>query len=221
MTERTPPPALLAKITADLRPVKPVRSAEKRGLAVLAIAAVTAAILLSILGMRRDLESFASPWFLTMLVMRVGAGTLLVLLALKDAIPGARSIGTAMKIAAAFGAIVLFTMPAVFAWTLKANEGTIGPPLCYPSILVVAIPSFAGLLWLLMRAYPLHPLRTAALAGLGTGILAEAAQFVACSNASPAHGAIIHGGAAVTIAGFGAVAGAIIALRRRRALSFS
>jgi len=219
MTQHTPPPDLLAKITADLRPVKPVRSAETRGIVVLAIAAIAAAILLSAIGMRHDLASFTSPWFLTMVLMRIVAGTLLVLLALKDAIPGTSGIGAAMKPAATFGAIVLFALPAVFALTQPSTEGPMGPRVCYLLILLVAAPSFSGLLWLLMRAYPLHPLRTAALAGLGSGILAEAAQFVACSNSSPVHGAIVHGGAAATIAVFGAVAGAIMAQRRGPAFS--
>jgi len=212
---------LMSRIAADLRPVRPVRSAETRSAAVLALAAIAGALLLATIGMRHDLASFASPWFVAMLLARVAAGALLIFLALKDAIPASGTVGTVMKTAAAFGVVVLLALPPLYAWCVGSSSTSVGPMFCYPLILAVALPSFAGLLWLLLRAYPLHPLRTAALAGLGSGILAEAALFVACSNSAAAHGSLVHGGAGVTIAIFGAVAGWLIAVRRRRELGIS
>jgi hypothetical protein len=214
------PPALAARIAGDLRPVRPVRSAETRSVAVIAIAAIAAAILVWAIGMRHDLRSFASPWFLAMLLARIAAGALLIVLALQDAIPGTQGIGARMKIAAVFGVAAVLALPPLFAASLAPTPGVVGPSFCFPLIIAVALPSFVGLLWLLLRAYPLHPLRTAAAAGLGSGVLAEAAQFVACSNANAAHGSLVHGGAAITLAVLGGVAGWIIAARRRRELSF-
>jgi hypothetical protein len=218
--ERALPPLLAAKIAGDLRPVRPVRSAETRGIAVIAIAAIAGAVLLWAIGMRHDLRSFASPWFLAMLLARIAAGSLLVLIALKDAVPGTHGIDARMKIAAVLGVAAVLALPPLFASTLESTPGVVGPSFCFPLILAVAIPSFVGLLWLLLRAYPLHPLRTGAVAGLGSGVLAEAAQFVACSNANAAHGSLVHGGAAITLAILGGVAGWIITARRRRELSF-
>lgn len=219
MNERTLPPALAAKIAADLQPVRPVRSAETRSIAIIAIAAIAAAILLSAIGMRKDLHSFASPWFIAMIVARIAGGALLVLLALKNAIPGTEGVGAVMKIATVFGVAVLFALPSLFAPPVVTPEG-IGPGFCLPLIIAVALPSFGGLLWLLMRAYPLHPLRTAALAGLGSGILAEAAQFTACSNSGAVHGTLMHGGGTLAMAILGAISGAVIAAKRRRELTF-
>jgi hypothetical protein len=219
VNDRTLPPALAARIAADLRPVRPVRSAETRSIAVITVAAIAAAILLSAIGMRKDLQSFASPWFIAMVVARIAGGALLVLLALKDAIPGTEGVGSVMKIATVFGVAVLFALPSLFAPPVVAAEG-LGPGFCLPLIVIVALPSFAGLLWLLMRAYPLHPLRTGLLAGLGSGILAEAAQFTACSNSGAAHGTFMHGGGALTMAILGTLAGVVIVARRRRELTF-
>jgi hypothetical protein len=212
---------LMSRIAADLRPVRPVHSAKTRSAAVLAIAAIAGALLLATIGMRHDLASFASAWFVAMLLARVAVGALLIFLALKDAIPASGTFGAMMKIAAAFGVVVLLVAPPLYAWSVGSSSTSVGPMFCYPLILAVAFPSFVGLLILLMRAYPLHPLRTAALAGLGSGILAEAALFVACSNSAAMHGSLVHGGAGVTIAIFGAIAGWLIAVRRRRELPVS
>ncbi|HEX7153214.1 MAG TPA: NrsF family protein [Thermoanaerobaculia bacterium] len=209
MSERREVPASLM-MKLDFAPVRPLPRAEVRFgvVAVLALAA-GAAMLLS-LGARTD-TPLTSPLFLAMLLARVAAGVLLALLALRDAIPGSRPLGGAMAATVAFGAFVLFVLPIVFT----PGPAPFGPGFCFPLIVAVALPSFVALLWLLRRAYPLHPVRAAALAGLGSGLLSEAAQFVACSNAGAVHGSVVHGGAAVSVALAGAVVGWLLARGER------
>ncbi|HEX9983277.1 MAG TPA: NrsF family protein [Thermoanaerobaculia bacterium] len=211
---REVPAALAARISADLAPVRPLPRAEMRFGVVALLATLAAALMLFALGMRRDMP-FTSPVFLIMLAIRIEAGALLAILALRESIPGRHARLDTKATTVLFALAVLFLFPRF----LTGPPSPAGPGFCFPVIVLVALPSFAALLWLLARAYPLHPVRTGAIAGLGSGLLAEAAQFIACSNSGYMHASVIHGGAAVSMAICGLLGGWLLEIRRRRQFS--
>jgi hypothetical protein len=211
---REVPAALAARIAADLAPVRPLPRAELRFGVVALLATLTAAVLLFVIGTRRDMP-LTSPVFLIMLAIRIEAGALLAIVALRESIPGRRARLDTKGSTVLFALAVLFLFPRF----LTGPPAPAGPGFCFPLIVLVALPSFAALLWLLARAYPLHPIRTGAIAGLGSGLLAEAAQFVACSNSGYMHASVVHGGAAVSMALVGVLGGWLMDIRRRRELS--
>lgn len=217
----TVPDTLLAKVTADLRPVRPVWSYPVRAAAVVVLAALAGTSLVMALGMRDDLGPLGSPSFVGVVAVRLLAGALLVWLALRESEPTGPRSEVGVRGAVVLGVILFLALPFAFAGMHDVPPaGTVlGPWICVPRILGVAIPSFLALFWFLSSAYPLHPLRTSALAALGSGILAEAAQFVTCPNADPLHSTLGHGGAVLILAAAGALGGWRIARRRRQELS--
>ncbi len=216
------PPALAAKIFRDLRPVRPVLRSDVRAMAIGAVALLAAVLLLAVSDVRSDFATLPSIAFFGMLTARIAAGLLLVSCALKESVPSAASSAPARALAIGSGLAVLFILPGIFAQILGGSSA--GNPLggwaCFGFVLAVAIPSFIGLVVLMTRAYPLRPLLAGLLAGLGSGALAEAAQFVGCSDTHPLHGWVVHGGAALTVALCGVMAGLLIHLSRRRDFSF-
>jgi len=219
---REVPQALLERIRGDLQPIRPVLRPQTRAVVVALLAVIAAIVLLSIHGARQDLPSLASPMFLGMLAARIAAGSFLIFVALRDAMPAGRAGPAAVSTALAAGVAVLFLLPPVYASILVLDSSRIhvGSGFCYALVLGTAAVPFVIVYWLITRAYPLSPLRAGLLAGLGSGVLAEAAQFVACSNARPAHTMLFHGGGALTVALAGLLGGLALSLRRRREMSF-
>lgn len=215
------PDTLFAKITADLRPVRPVWSHPVRAAAVVVLAALAGTSLVMALGLRADLGPLGTPSFVGVVAVRLLAGALLIWLALREAVPTGRTSEVGSRGAVVLGVLLFLAFPFVFAgmYDVPPAGTTVGPWICVPRILGVAVPAFVALLWFLSSAYPLHPLRTSALAALGSGILAEAAQFVTCPNADPLHSMLCHGGAVLALAVAGVLGGWRMASRRRQELS--
>lgn len=211
------PDALARAVFSDFRPVRPVLRSETRMVIVSALAAAAAALLVAQLGMRHDVSLLPKLAFVSMLMVRVAAGLSLILLALREAIPSAGVSDRRRTLFAVIGLSMLIALPEMFSLLIGARQNGIiaGPWFCFPLVVAVSVPSFLGMLVLLSRAWPVRPVQTGFLAGLGSGILAEAAQFVVCANADPVHGGAVHGGAAISVALLGALAGLMLERNRR------
>ncbi|HVS33828.1 MAG TPA: NrsF family protein [Thermoanaerobaculia bacterium] len=207
--------ALASKIVGDLGAIRPLLPPEARTLVVALLAASAATTVLLVLGLRTDIHTLPSGIFLSLLAARIAVGLALILFALREAIPAATPHPGARAVAIASGFGALFFFPHLFAWIAEAREA-VSSAVCITGMLAVSLPSLAITFWLIGRGYAFHPVHSGVLAGLGSGVLAEAAQFLVCPGTSPFHGCAVHGGAAIGTAACGAFIGWLIATRRRR-----
>ncbi|MBP7149062.1 MAG: DUF1109 family protein [Acidobacteria bacterium] len=212
------PPRVLreAAARAAARPVRPLLAPAARAALVLAVALASAAALVAILG-PRDNAGWLGPLLLAApSLLLLAAAAALVGLALREAIPGRAAPGAA-RIAALAGVPLL--VAALAEWVAAATRAGLGGPAplaCYPVALAGAAPASALLLVLLARAYPTRPAATAAIGGLGTGLVAAAALHLACPQPAFAHVFFVHGGAVFTLAlAAAAVAAALTRADRR------
>ena len=203
------PEALASRIFIDFQPVRPVLPIRARALIVIAIAVIAAAGLLAANGLRADLAALPADMFAGMVMIRILLGVSLIGLALGEAIPAGGHTARWRSAWLTAGVGGLFVLPAVFAALIgsRSHDATLGPWFCFPFIIAVSVPSFIVVNVLLRRGYALCPIRAGLIAGLGTGILAEAAQFAACANSAVGHQWLMHGGAVVSLAALGAIVG--------------
>lgn len=163
--------ALIARLSAQLRPVTRLAPPWQRA-AVWLAAAVWIGLLLSLFAdwgaLRIRLMAAPDMW-----MSLLGAALTAVLAgvaALQTAIPGRPA------------AWALLPLPALALWVGASTAGclrlspigavvpeaTLHPMLCMEFLLLVSLPLTLLLTWLLMRAFPLRPGLTAALAGLAS-----------------------------------------------------
>lgn len=203
------PEALASRIFIDFQPVRPLLPIRTRALIVIAIAVMAAAALLASNGPRADLTTLPADMFAGMVMIRTFLGVSLIGLALGEAVPAGAQTARWRSAWLTAGIGGLFVLPAGFAALIgsRSHEATPGPWFCFPFIIAVSVPSFIVVNLLLRRGYAFHPIRAGLIAGLGTGILAEAAQFAACANSAVGHQWLMHGGAVLSLAALGAIAG--------------
>jgi hypothetical protein len=214
------PGALAREIDRDLRPVRPLFRFELRAALLALVALSCGALLLLLHGLRTDLSRLPMAAVLSVFLLRTAAGMALLFLAMREAVPAAGWTDRGRGIAGIAAATALLVLPEVFARAMDLGGiSRVAPLLCFPLVVLVALPSFVVSVILLRRAWPLRPVMTSALAGLGNGMLAGAAMFIACDNASAAHAWATHESAAIAVALLGALAGWGIGVQRaRRAL---
>lgn len=179
---------------------------------VLTLAALAAMIFLSAGGIRADLDQLELA-FPLLLALRWILGMSLIAAALREGVPSAgypRSLTSAMII---LSAGLLVVLPMAQASRAEEIPFHISQMRCFLAEMIIALPAFAVGYWLLARAYPLRPLVAAIAAGLGVGLIADAALFAHCAIDQPLHVALAHEGAVLTIALIGALLG--VSLRPR------
>jgi hypothetical protein len=210
--ERSLPPALAEAIRRDLHPVRPLMPPSARAAIIIVLAAVAAVALLVTHGLREDMDTIPAPVFWIPFILRLGAGAILVAFAAREAVP---SLGPARpaRIAAFAGALALLViLPEAFARAVgvpRMSPRSIDL-VCYEIEMAVAAPAFLLACWLVMRGYAVRPLFAMTAAGIGVGLLADAALFAACPIDNSTHWMLAHSGAVVTYAVFGAMAGFVI-----------
>ncbi len=165
------PDALIARLSADLRPVRRLAPAWQRAALWLAAVLWIGALLSTFTNwsaLRERLMGAPDMWLaqLGAVLTAVCAG----IAALQIAVPG-RSARWA-----------LLPVPAVVLWIAASTEGclrlvpvaatVVEPPMhpmaCLRVLLLISLPLTLLLTWQLMRAYPLRPALTAALGGLAS-----------------------------------------------------
>lgn len=201
-----PHPSLMDEVRKDLRPVRPFLSPSRRSILVLAIAGLGALMFLATAGVRSDLAGLGAA-FPVLLALRWILGMALVAAALREAVPSAgypRVLANAILLTSAALLVALPMGQASRAENLPFSSSQMR---CFVFELIIALPAFAFSYWLLARAYPLRPMIAAAAAGLGVGLIADAALFAHCAIDQPIHVALAHEGAVVTIALIGALLG--------------
>lgn len=217
---RLPPQALREALRRDRRPVRPLFSPAVRTLAVLLAAFAAAALLIALAGMRGD-RPLLDPWLLwAPAVLRMLAGVALILLALREGVPGSGAPAV-VRYSSLPGAAILLALLA--EWMALRGGDTSPPGLwaqvrstlgCYPREILLAIPAIFVFAWLLARAYPLRPVFAATAGATGAGLVADAALHLVCPITTVSHTLLVHGGAVASVAAVAALIGRLAARRR-------
>jgi hypothetical protein len=197
MNEPTPngrievPPALRSIIEHDLQPVTPLPAPTIRTLPFvpIAVAQLVAAVLA--FGLRLDAPQlgFGLTWGASLLQLLLSL--LLIVLALREAIPGTTLSRHALVVA--FGA-GLAAVLGITWWTWTLSPTTVEPRaaiivwrICLGGTILLALPVLALAGWLVASAFPLRPRLAGALCGLGAGLMADAGWRLFCHYSDPAH----------------------------------
>jgi len=213
------PEALRRALDADHRAVRPLRPAWVRALWVTLWAAVALAVLPLAIGMRADIASlgFALSWGAAVLECLAGLG--LVVLALREAVPGSGVTRPAGSAALAGGVVAVFLV-AGLSWLQRGRPAGSFPPAgahCFPMESTLALPALALTMLLVSRAYAVRARWAGALGGAGAGVVTDGIWHLICPHADLSHVLVWHGGAVLALAAIGWLAGSTVeGIRRRR-----
>jgi hypothetical protein len=212
MVESNIPLSLLRRVRADLKPVRPLSSPAHRLLALMPLALFLFFGPPMHYGWRENFPLLPSwtSWGLS--ALESIAGLALLLLALRQAVPGlaVRSRWMWMALAGAsllFASVTLTTahvLPTPLenssSWSRLAWE-------CVFMELPFALPSLSLSAWLIGRALPTSPALTGGAYGLSIGLMTDAGLRLFCEIDEPLHVLAAHGGVIL----LGAVGGALTA----------
>jgi hypothetical protein len=198
---------LRAKIAADLSPVRPLAPPAWRVLPVVPLAVVLLAAAPLTFNFR-DVAALGWGWSWSASIVQTLAGLGLIALALRQAVPGRESRGSTLALAAA-GVALLFAVVTAGTWRASPVELTRGwwsiGAICAVSSATSALPVVMLAAVLVIRAFPLQPLVTGALAGLGAGLIADSGWRLFCHYSEPAHVVAAHFGGVLLASLVGAV----------------
>jgi hypothetical protein len=167
---------LIARLSQDLRPVKPLAPPLWRAAGWIALALVVVAGFVAVSGPRHDLmERLARPHEAAQLIFAVLTGVLAAVAAFELSLPD-RSRHWA-----------LLPLPAAAAWIGSLGMGCLadvareGPQAlvlgtswgCFRFIVMMGVPLTLSLVWMLRHAGPIRPVPVAALGGLAGAALAS------------------------------------------------
>jgi len=189
-------------------------------LIVLLVAFGAAAILISLAGLRPDRDMLDPRLLWTPAVVRVLAGVLLILLAMREGVPGSGGPGV-LRYGSLLGAPILLTLLTEWVALRTADHSVAGLWTqatsalgCYPREVLLAIPALFAFAWLLARAYPLRPVFAATAGATGAGLVADAVLHLTCPVTNMTHTMLVHGGAVASVAAVAALIGWLAARRR-------
>ncbi len=215
------PPRIREALDRASGSVRPVWSPGTRAVLVVSIALATAAGLGVALGLRPDASRLGLVLLVGPVVVRVVAASILLVLAMRECIPGS---GPATVI----GRGALLTVPPVLAllaaWLYIASpaippadfrEWLRGVAPCYPSELLVALPAAGLVYWLVARAFALRSMFAMTAGATGAALVADAALHLTCPQTAWSHTLGVHGSAVATVALAAAVFGRLIDRARR------
>ncbi len=215
------PPRIREALDRASRPVRPVWSPGMRAALVVSLALMTAAGLGVVLGLRPDAPRLGVVLRVGPVLVRVLAASTLLLLAMRECIPGSGP-------ATAIGRGTLLAVPPILvllaAWLYIASPGI--PPAdfrewlrgvapCYPRELLVALPAAGLVYWLVARAFPLRSMFAMTAGATGAALVADAALHLTCPQTAWSHTLGVHGAAVATVALAAAVIGRLVDKTRR------
>jgi len=212
-----PPPfeeTRLLGLTEQSLPVRPLRSPLERALLLAVLAVGLGALVLLATSLRTDLGKV--PWAVAygpaLLELLAGAGALW--LAMRWSVPGSGERYTRSS------ALLATAMGLALAAALAAPHFVAGdhPGLCVGSAsgmglpctgwqFLIAVPIFLASLWFISRGAAVSSVLAGALAGLGAGLLSDAAIHLHCPAVDPSHTVTWHLGAVALLTAAGALIG--------------
>jgi small-conductance mechanosensitive channel len=210
--DREPVPAALrAAVRRDFAPVTPLASPSRRALVLALPALVVLSAAVAVLARGRGVPGVFSLAGGGVSLLEWLAGFALLWLALREAVPGL-GVGAGRALAALSGGILLQLLLGILVWQ-QANAALSGPGAlavgsrCASIEGAIGLPHLAIATWLALRALPIRPRWSGALAGAAAGLLADSLWHLACARNDLEHLLVWHFGATVAMTLVGAVAG--------------
>lgn len=203
---------LRREIERDSKPVRPLPPPWRRAVWVVIAVGVVWLADLARAPLRPDLDVLPMAIGWGGALLQLAAGLPLVILALRQGVPGAGpSGGTCL----AWFAAALVVQAAVAVATLahsagfEPGGGALGSGLaCMAHDVAAAVPALLVTLWLTARALPTRAPLAGLLAGAGAGATADGLLHLLCPISDLGHVLVWHLGAIVLLAAAGAVLGA-------------
>lgn len=199
---------LRSQVAQTLRPVRPLPPPSTRVLVVAPVAVLLLAAAPLVFEFR-DLHALGWTWSWGASSTQAIAGLALIAIALRDAVPG-RRMPTGLIAASVGTTVLLFTVITAASWGASpmsaADQSRVVGAVCLVSSAITALPAVALSAVLVARAFPLRPGLAGSIAGLGSGVLADAGWRLFCHYSEPGHVVAAHLGAV----GCATLAGAVI-----------
>ena len=185
-----PPAELRARLAADYRPVRALRSPWMRALAILPLALIALIAAPLAFDVRPDGANLGwlGVWGLS--IAQSAIGLFVVGAALRESIPGRDWSHGAIVLWIAIPIVVIVAVTLV-SWgaspVLLRGGWWVVAGVCFAGSAATALPlvAFAGIL--AARAYPTRPAVAGALLGLGAGLIADAGWRIFCHFSEPSH----------------------------------
>lgn len=178
-------------VASDLQAVKPLAPPLRRALGLVPVAITLLFAAAVIFGMRRDASRIGLVLTWGASTLQILLGLLLVVAALREAVPGTTLPRRVVGIA--FGTVLVAVL-TITIMTRTTSPTQIAPGfvawvwgVCLTGTIVSALPALAIAGWLAARAFPLRPRLAGALYGVGAGLMADAGWRLFCHFSHPGH----------------------------------
>jgi len=168
---------LIARLAADLQPVRPLRPPVLRALGWLGLAILAVTACVAFYGLRDDFgERMTRPHEVLQLLLAGLTGVLAAVAAFQLSLPDRSPRWGLLPLPAAAGWL------ATMGWGCLADLARIGPQAlslgvswgCFRFIVLMGVPLALSLVWMLRHAGPIRPVPVAALGGLAGAALCAA-----------------------------------------------
>lgn len=143
---------------------------------------------------------------------------MLIAIAIRESVPSDGVARPFRRLAFVAGIVALWILPDWFARVLDApmTRFHIAELACYRWEILGATLGFFALLVIIGRAWPLNSVTAFTAAGLGVGMIADAALFASCPARGVVHLFFSHSTAVITLGLLGAAIGVVVQWRRRQ-----
>lgn len=213
------PPRLRRALHEDSGAVAPLKPPSRRVLALVPLALLLLWWVPAHFGLRHDFVLLGPGRSIIASGFQLVGGLLIVAGALFEAVPGRQLNGRRFLLLGALGAAVFLVLTALAA----AASPTLVPigrearylRVCLGTPPLLGAPLLALAMALAFRAYPVRPVVVGALAGFGSGLIADSAWRLFCEVADPVHVLTAHGGAILLLTLVGAVGSSLVSRWRR------
>jgi len=207
MTDPVVPAELRRRVLSDLKPVRPLWPPWKRGLVLLPLG-LTLFVAVSVgFGLRHDAADLGIVRLWGLSALQVCLGGLVLLAAIRGAVPGRGPTGRAAAGLQAAGVVFVVAVTAV-SWNASPLTTPAGYAhhyweVCFRWTILLGTPVLAVAWGLATRGYPVRPAMVGALSGLGAGLMADAAWRTFCEVSQPSHVLSAHVAGVLVLVGLG------------------
>lgn len=213
MSDARDPVDVRAEIARTLRPVSPLAAPGRRALVLLGLGALWLVVVPLAWGVRDDAPvlGLSRLWLLSLL--QLGAAGTLFRHALAEAIPGRLADPQRVALWAGLGAALMLAITALTFFASPTHVPRLHEALyhytCSTRTFALGLPALVVAGWLLRRGLTARPVIAGALAGLGSGLLADSSWRIYCEVSDPRHVLTAHAAGIVALCAAGALAGFI------------
>jgi hypothetical protein len=199
------------EIASDLAPVRPLGPPWKRASILLLLWLLLIAVVLAVFGFRRDYHVLG-PWVVwNLTLVQTLAAYAAVVFAVRLTMPGSLIPGSYLAVIAAAASVIHWTISGIL-FHLSPTRVEPGREwrlalICFASELCLGLIPLAVILALSRKGLPLRPITLGLLAGLGSGLTAEAAWRMHCAYNSWNHILLSHSFAILATALLGGMLG--------------